>query len=130
MSLFDFFKKSRPPEDEDEKEKYWSLTTSEGETIDPTWEQIEAGIKNATPEASLFVSLAYFNSGLEIEVIQATAENDIYRFEALPPEDSLEYGDIYVNDSLNYKEVVKLFERFHQNHSVTGYRGWLVEKNN
>lgn len=129
MGLLNLFKKNHQPDDEEPKEKYWSLTTSEGEVIDPTWDEIEAAIRHATPAGSLFISLGYMNADLEIEVIQATSESDIYRLEALPPENSLEYGDIFVEDGLRYEEALKLFETFHKHQSVHGYRDWMVDKN-
>lgn len=129
MGIFDMFKKKKEPDAVKPKEKYWSLSTSEGEIIDPSWDQIVDAVENATPEGTLFASLGYINAGYEIEIVQAVGEDGVYRFEALPPKDSLEYGDIYVNDGLTLNATLKLFEAFFVNRRVIGYRSWLVEKN-
>ncbi|WP_411843032.1 hypothetical protein [Salinicoccus sp. HZC-1] len=128
MGLFNFFKKDREPLNEAPVEEYWSLTTNAKEITDPAWEQVEAAVKSALPEQDIFASLGYMNSGLEIEIIQVTGGEGIYRFEALPPEGSYDYGDIYINDRISYDEAIGFFKEFYENQRVVGYRSWETMK--
>ena len=107
MGLFRFLKRSQQQQEKFSKDKYWLLTTNDSEIIDPTWEQIKTGVRKAMPNQSVFASLGYIHSGLEIEVIQVIGDENGYRFEALPPNDK-----IYVNDGISYEETLKLFEEF------------------
>lgn len=122
MGIFDFFKgKSNKPEET--KEKYWSLTTIMEEILNPTNEQIENAVKNATPDQTSFATLAHKNSGHEIESVQAISEDGFYRFEALTKE-SL----IYVKSDLTYKETLELFLHFFNYQRVSGVESWPSEK--
>lgn len=123
MGLFSFFKRNQQQQEEFSKDKYWSLTTNEGEVIEPTWEQVKMAIENATPDKSIFVSLGYIHSGLEIEIVQAIGDGNGYRFEALPSNEK-----IFVNDGLSYEETLKLFEDFFKHQRVAGFRSWPIEK--
>ncbi|MHA6252946.1 hypothetical protein [Oceanobacillus sp. CAU 1775] len=125
MGLFSFFKRSPQPQEEVSKESYWSLTTNEDEVIDPTWVQIKAAVQNATPDRTVFASLAYFHSDIEIEVVQVIGEDGWYRFEAVSPE---RVGKRFVNDGISYEEAIKLFEEFFKYKRVVGYRSWPTEK--
>lgn len=86
-------------------------------------EQIHVAVKDATPEGLIFATLAYNYSGLEIESIQTIGEENGYRFEALTSN-----GMIFVNDSINYEETLKLFEHFYNYQRVAGFRSWPTEK--
>lgn len=125
MGLFSFFKKNQKQQEEFSKDRYWSLTTNEGEVIEPTWKQVNAAVKNATPDGSIFASLGYIHSGLEIEVIQVIGNDDGYRFEALPPN-----GEVFVNDGISYEETLKLFEDFFIHQRVAAFSSWPTEKMN
>lgn len=125
MGLTSFFNRKKQSNDEGGKDKYWSLLTDEGEVVDPTWEQTKIAVKSATPTGSVFVTLGYLNSGLEIESIQAFSEGGLYRVEALPPKQ----GKIYVKDGFTHAEVLKLFESFYHDEKIIGYRDWQKEKN-
>lgn len=123
MGLFRFLKRSQQQQEEFSKDTYWSLTTNEEEVIEPTWEQVKAAVENATPDRSIFASLGYIHSGLEIEVIQVIGDGNGYRLEALPPS-----GEIFVNDGISYEETLKLFEEFFKHQRVVGFRSWPTEK--
>lgn len=123
MGLFRFLKRSQQQQEEFSKDKYWSLTTNEGEVIEPNWEQVTAAVRNATPDGSIFASLGCFYSGLEIEIIQVIGDGNGYRFEALPPN-----GKIFVNDGISYEETLKLFEEFFKHQRVVGFSSWPTEK--
>lgn len=128
MSLFNIFKRIKRTEDSAPLKKYWSLTTMVSEVVDPSWQEVETAIKNAFPGETVFASLAQLNAGLEIELLQAAGDNDIYRVEAIPPRESLEHGDIFVNDGLTEEEVLEIFMTFFKHNSVAHYRDWTVEK--
>lgn len=122
MGLFDFFKgKSNQPEEA--KEKYWTLTTIIEEIVNPTMEQIETAVKNATPAQSMFATLTYNHSGLEIESVQAISEDGFYRFEALTTE-----GFMYVKSDLTYEETIELFDHFFNYQRVSGFKSWAKER--
>lgn len=123
MGMFRFFKGRNQQQEEDSKERYWSLTTDEKEIIGPTWEQIQFAVEKATPEGTIFASLGYMHSGLEIEIVQAVGDENGYRFEALVPDEK-----IYVKDGISQKETVKLFEHFFKYQRVAGYRSCPTEK--
>ena len=121
MKLFDFFKgekKEKPTRD-----KYWSLTTNDDEIINPTIEQIEQAVQNATPKVSLFATLVYNHSGLEIETVQTLSTEGVYRFEALTSD-----GKIYVKNDIAYEETLELFHQFYNYQRVPGFRRWPIEK--
>lgn len=122
MKLFDFFKGEKE-ERKSSNEKYWSLTTYDGEITDPTIEQIEQAVKNATQNVSLFATLAYNHSGLEIESIQTISNKGFYRFEALTTD-----GKMYVKNDIDYEEVLELFNQFYKYQRVSGFRSWPIEK--
>lgn len=122
MGLFDFFK-GKSNESEKPKEKYWSLTTILGEIEDPTIEEIETAVKQATPEQTIFATLTYNNSGLDIESVQAISEDGFYRFEALTTE-----GFMYVKRDLTYEETLELFTDYFKYQRVSGYRSWSTER--
>lgn len=128
MGLFDFFKKDNKQEEVKSAEKYWLLSKNDEKVADPSWKQVEAAVKNAMPDRDVFASLIYMNSGLEIESIQAVGEDGVYRFEALPPQSSYDYGKIYINDSIGYGETVELFKEFYDHQRVVGYRSWETMK--
>lgn len=123
MGLFDFFKRKPAAQEEEPKEKYWSLGTNEAEVVDPTWEQVVVAVKNAMPDESIFATLAYNYSGLQIDSIQVlgdkAAYHDLYYFEALA-----QNGIKYVKHDIPYDETIKLFEDFYENQRVVGYEGW------
>jgi len=123
MGLFDFLKRSQPQQEELPKEKHWSLTTNAGEIIDPTLEQIKSAVKSATPDETIFATLAYNYSGLEIEAVQVIGDGHGYRFEALTSN-----GTIFVNDGIDSEETLKLFEHFFNYQRVAGFRSWPTEK--
>ncbi|QQK80028.1 hypothetical protein HUG20_09095 [Salicibibacter cibi] len=128
MGFFDFFKRDQKHQEQVSKDKYWVLTTSEDEIIDPVWEQVKGAIDHATPDRSMFASLGYMHSGIEIEVIQVVGEDHVYRFEALPPKSSDDYGKIFVNDGISYEETLKLCEDFYKHQRVVGFRNLPIEK--
>lgn len=122
MGLFDFFK-GKKVEEQPTREKYWSLTTDAGEIKEPTMAQIETAVREAHPQATLFATLAYNHSNLEIESVQAVAYEGIYRFEALTS-----HGILYVKNDLDYEETLALFEDFYKYQRVSGFRSWPTEK--
>lgn len=122
MKLFDFFK-GKKEERKSTRDKYWSLTTNDGEVTDPSIEQIEQALMNATPNASLFATLAYNYSGFEIEAVQTISYDGVYRFEALTTN-----GKIYVKNDIDYDEAFKLFHQFYKHQRVFGFRSWPIEK--
>lgn len=126
MNLFDYFKKDE--KEEIPKDRYWSLTTSEEEIIDPTWDQIKLAINHAHPNQTVFVSLAYYHSELAIEVIQAMGDYDVYRLEALPPKNIKDTNQIFVKDSVSYEDTVTIFEYYFKEGTIEGYETWMIEK--
>ena len=122
MGLFDFLKRKPSKQEVVAEDKYWSLATSENEIVDPTVEQIETAVKNATPHQTIFATLTYNHSGLEIESIQAISEDGIYRFEALTTS-----GTIYVKNDVSYEETIDFFTHFFQYQRVSGFRSWPTE---
>lgn len=122
MKLFDFFK-GKKEEREPTREKYWSLSTSDGEIVDPKIKQIEQAVKNATSNISLFATLAYNYSGLEIESVQTISNEGFYRFEALTTN-----GKMYVKNDIDYDEALELFKQFYKHQRVSRFKTWLVEK--
>ena len=78
MELFDFFKRETNPSEDEKKETYWSLTTILEEKIDPTMEEIETAVKNVTPDQTIYATLTFSHSGLEIESVQAIGETGFY----------------------------------------------------
>ena len=123
MGLFDFLKRKSSPSGEEVKEKYWSLTTIEEEKIDPTMEEIETAVKNAMPAQTVFATITFNHSGLEIESVQTIGESGVYRFEALTP-----HGIMYVKSDLTYEETVELFREFFKNQRVAGVESWPTER--
>jgi|SRR5690625_2369625 len=123
MGLLDFFKREPKPQEKGSKDRYWSLTTYEGEVVNPTWEQIKMAVDQITTDGTRFASLGYLHSGLEIEIIQAVGDGERYRFEALPAD-----GKIYVNKDITYEETLKYFEDFYKYQRVAGFRSWPTEK--
>ena len=123
MELFDFFKRETNPSEDEKKETYWSLTTILEEKIDPTMEEIETAVKNATPDQTIFATLTFNHSGLEIESVQAIGETGFYRFEALTTK-----GIMYVKSDLTYEETVELFREFFKNQGVAGVESWPTER--
>lgn len=86
-------------------------------------EQIEAAVRQANPQATLFATLAYNHSNLEIESVQAVGYEGVYRFEALTS-----HGIMYVKNDIDYEETFKLFEDFFKYQRVSGFRSWPTEK--
>lgn len=86
-------------------------------------EQIQQAVENATQKETLFATLAFLNSGLEINSIQAISDQGLYRFEALTST-----GTMYVKNDIPYEETLELFEQFFKYQRVPGYKSWLVEK--
>ncbi|WP_020007081.1 hypothetical protein [Salinicoccus albus] len=129
IGLFDFFKKDAGPEDTASGEKYWSLTTNEGEVREPAWEQVEEAVQHAWPDEQIFASLGCMNADLEIEIIQVIGMDDgSYWIEALPPKGSYDYGKIFVNNTgLNYDDTIKRVKEFYDHQSVADYRSWDTE---
>lgn len=121
MGLFDFFKGDEA--EETRTDRYWTLATIDGEIEDPTMEQIQQAVENATQKETLFATLAFLNSGLEIKSIQAISDQGLYRFEALTST-----GTMYVKNDIPYEETLELFEQFFKYQRVPGYKSWLVEK--
>lgn len=128
IGFFDIFKKDKEPQDEVPEEKFWSLSTNEGEIIDPEWTQVEEAVKHAVPDDLVFASLGYMNSDLEIEIIQITGEDGVYRFEALPPMGSYDYGQIFINDGLSYDDTIKRVKEFYDYQRVVGFKSWEIQK--
>src|SRR5690554_3682771 len=102
MGLFDFFKGDEA--EETRTDRYWTLATIESEVEDPTMEQIQQAVQNASQKGTLFATLAYYNSGLEIESIQAVSDQGMYRFEALT-----NTGTMYIKNDITYEETLELF---------------------
>lgn len=123
MGLFDFFKRSQPQQEEVSKVKFWSLSTNDDDVVDPTWDQVQAAVENAVPDGSIFATLAYNHSGLELDSVQTVGEDGWYRFEALEPD-----GKVFVNDGISYEETLRLFKEFFNYQTVVGYRSWPAEK--
>lgn len=124
MGLFDYFKgKKKADKRKTTRDKYWSLITYKGEIKNPTMEQIKEAVKNANRNASLFATLAYNNSELEIDSIQTMREEGVYRFEALTS-DSI----IYVKNDIRYEETVEYFVHFFKYQHVANYKSWPTEK--
>ena len=122
MGWFDFLKRKASKPEEGTKEKYWSLTTYEEEILDPTVEQIETAVKNATREKTIFATLSYVNSGLEIESVQAISENNFYRFEALTTD-----GILYIKNNITSEETLELFTHYYKYQRVSGFRSWPTD---
>lgn len=124
MGLFDFFKRKKKDEEQKTtRDKYWSLITYDGEIENPTMEQIKEAVKNANRNVSLFATLAYNHSELEIDSVQAMREEGVYRFEALTSD-----GIIYVKNDISYEETLEYFEHFFKYQRVAGYKSWPSEK--
>jgi hypothetical protein len=117
------FFKGKNEEQPPTRNKYWSLTTNNGEINDPTLEQIETAIKNAHSNATLFATLAYNHSNLEIEAVQTVSYEGVYRVEALTS-----HGIMYVKNDIQYEETLKLFEDYFKYQRVSGFRSWPTEK--
>lgn len=123
MGVFDIFRSSKQRREEFVQEKFWSLTTADHEVVDPKMKQIQTAVKNATSLESTFATLTYNHSGLEVESIQAVSDDSNYRFEAIASD-----GKIYVNDGLNYEEIVALFKHFFMYREVSGFKNWPIGK--
>lgn len=121
MGLFDFFKGNK--QEDKRTDRYWTLATFESKVEDPTMEQIQQAVQNASQKGTLFATLAYYNSGLEIESIQVVSDQGLFRFEALT-----NTGTMYIKNDITYEEALKLFEQFYKYQRVPGYRSWIVEK--
>ena len=122
MGVFNFFKRKADQPEEEKKEKYWSLVTNEGEVLNPTLGQIETAVANATPDHTMFATLTYNHSGLEIDSVQAISQEGFYRFEALTAD-----GRMYVKNDLTYEETFELFTHFFNYQRVSGVKSWAVE---
>lgn len=120
--MFNFFKRKVEPLEDQAKDKYWLLRTAREETADPSFEQIEKAVKDATPHEAVFVTLDYKHSGLKIECIQAVSEEGVYRFEALTTE-----GYMFVRNNLTYNETLELFSHFYHYQRVLGVESWDTE---
>lgn len=130
MGLFDFFKKDEDPRDEKPKEKYWSLTTDEGEVSSPSWEQVTDAIDKVVSGDSTFVSLGHMNGENDIEVVQAVygEESGTFHLEVLPPETSHDYGHIFINYDVYKEQMLDVFEEYYNNQKVSGFRNWRTRK--
>lgn len=64
-------------------------------------------VDNTTPDGSIFASLGYIHSGLEIGIIQVADDDNGYRFEALPSN-----GKFFINDGISYEETLMLVKEF------------------
>lgn len=70
-------------------------------------EQIEAAIREAHPQSTLFATLPFNHAKIEIESVQAVGYEGVYRFEALTS-----HGIMHVKNDIDYEEILKLFEDF------------------
>ncbi|CAD2070824.1 hypothetical protein [Jeotgalicoccus coquinae] len=126
MGIFDFLKQDDDNNEADDKslEPYTELSTGLDDYQNPTWGQVESAVKDVTEEEDSFATLAFHNRGLEVDTLQCIKFEEGYTIEALPAQESENFGMIYHLDGLSYEETVKRFEEFYETQKVSGYKNF------
>lgn len=122
MGLFNlrqFFQSDQPVEDKEEQ-PYTRLTISQGHNDYPTIDDVLHALELLNEGQTDFVSLAHFNYGLEIDVVQAIGSMDQFVVEALASKTSSEYGKIFYKDHLDRYSLEYYFQDFFESLRVAG----------
>lgn len=121
MGIFDFLKGENNEEDTLSKEKFIELSTGLDDFEDPSWAQVESALKDVDESEDSFATLSFNHYGLAIDAIQCAMVDGEYVFEALPAQESEEFGKIYHRDDLTYEEVLERFKLFYEEQKVKDY---------
>lgn len=127
MGIFDIFRPDKQNEDWD-KDPFTSLTMSQGENNNPTIDDVLDALKLLDEGKTDFVSLAQYNQGLEIEVVQAIGSMGAFTIEALTAADPDEKGKIYYKDHLDEYSLEYYFQDFFERQRVVGVENFEVRK--
>lgn len=119
MGIFDMFKSNKLGEDWD-KDPFTSLTMSQGENNSPTIDDVLDALKVLDKGETDFVSLAQYNQGLEIEVVQAIGSMGSFTIEALTAADPDEEAEIYYKEHLDEYSLEYYFQNFFERQRVEG----------
>ena len=124
MGIFDFLKHDDDKNEADDRieEPYTELSTGLDDFQNPSWAQVESAVKDVIEEDDSFATLSFQNYGLEIATLQCIKTEEGYTVEALPAQESDNFGMIYHLDGLSYEDTVKRFEEFYETKTVTGYK--------
>lgn len=125
MGIFDMFRPDKHGEDWD-KDPFTSLTMSQGENNRPTIDDVLDALKLLDEGETDFVSLAQYNQGLEIEVVQAIGSMGAFTIEAVTAVDSDEKGKIYYKDHLDEYSLEYYFQNFFERQKVVGVENFEV----
>lgn len=122
MGLFNlrqFFQSDQPVEDKEEQ-PCTRLTISQGHNDYPTIDDVLHALELLNEGQTDFVSLAHFNYGLEIDVVQAIGSMDQFVVEALASKTSSKYGKIFYKDHLDRYSLEYYFQDFFESQRVAG----------
>lgn len=127
MGIFDMFRPNKPAEDWD-KDPFTSLTMSQGENNSPTIDDVLDALKLLDKGETDFVSLAQYNQGLEIEVVQAIGSMGAFTIEALTAADPDEEAKIYYKDYLDEYSLEYYFQDFFERQRVVDVEKFETRK--